>query len=205
MTYTSTITTTNIDEHYPIAGVDNNTDGFRNNFFAIKSALVEAANEISSISSRAVLTSGMTNPHNPVENDLAASKITNGTYKKFYSITYTPSVVAGSSILVDLEAGNLQKFLINLDVAITVSGWPASGQYASVRLHLKFSPDSESPTRTTAEITSIGGENNAAVYQEADYTPPHVSGNNEFVYDIWSYDGGDSIFIKYIGEFQMLT
>lgn len=204
MTYTSTISTSAINEHYPVAGVDNNTDGFRTNFTAIKAALIVAGNEIQNISNRAVLTSAMNTPHGVVENDLAASKITNGTYRKFYSIARTSSIVSGSSITVDLTTGNLHKFLVNLDTSITVTGWPAAGQYASVRIHLKFLPDAESPLRTTSDVLSIGGIDNAAVYQEADFTLPHVTGDNEFVIDVWSYDGGDSLFVKFVGEFHML-
>jgi hypothetical protein len=204
MTYTSTISTTAINENYPVAGLDNNTDGFRTNFTAIKAALIVAGNEIQNISNRAVLTSAMNTPYGVVENDLGASKIINGTYKKFYSIARTSSLVSGSSITVDLTTGNLHKFLVNLDTAITVTGWPAAGQYASVRIHLKFLPDAEAPLRTVSDVLSIGGTNNAAVYKEAYFIFPHVTGNSEFVIDVWSYDGGNSLFVKYVGEFNMI-
>jgi hypothetical protein len=46
---TSAITTTNIDIQFPIPGQDNDTQGFRNNFGEIKSALDTAASEISDI------------------------------------------------------------------------------------------------------------------------------------------------------------
>lgn len=46
---TSAITTTNIDVTYPIPGQDNDTQGFRNNWGAIKTALDTAAGEISDL------------------------------------------------------------------------------------------------------------------------------------------------------------
>jgi len=48
---TSAITTTSIDESYPVAGQDNNSQGFRDNFNAIKSALNVAKSEITTLQS----------------------------------------------------------------------------------------------------------------------------------------------------------
>ena len=45
----SAITTTSIDVTFPTPGVDNDTQGFRNNFSAIKIALDTAKSEISSV------------------------------------------------------------------------------------------------------------------------------------------------------------
>ncbi|CAB5215039.1 hypothetical protein UFOVP190_371 [uncultured Caudovirales phage] len=45
----STINTTNIDVTYPIAGQDNDTQGFRDNFRNIKNNLNTAASEITAI------------------------------------------------------------------------------------------------------------------------------------------------------------
>ena len=45
----SAITTTNIDVTFPVPGVDNDTQGFRDNFSAIKNALDTAYTEISAL------------------------------------------------------------------------------------------------------------------------------------------------------------
>ena len=60
---TSNITTTGINVNFPISGISNNSQGFRNNFSAIKAALNEAALEISALES--VSTSGVTGPIGP--------------------------------------------------------------------------------------------------------------------------------------------
>ena len=48
---TSTIDTSQIDETFPVAGVDQSSQGFRTNFAQIKTALNTAASEITSIQS----------------------------------------------------------------------------------------------------------------------------------------------------------
>ena len=45
----SNINYTNIDENYPVAGQDNDSQGFRDNFQNIKTALNTAATEITSL------------------------------------------------------------------------------------------------------------------------------------------------------------
>ena len=51
----SSITTTNIDTTYPVAGQDNDSQGFRDNFTNIKTALDTASTEITDLESKAVL------------------------------------------------------------------------------------------------------------------------------------------------------
>ena len=45
----SNITSGTIDGAYPVAGVDNDTQGFRDNFTIIKTGLATAASEITSL------------------------------------------------------------------------------------------------------------------------------------------------------------
>jgi hypothetical protein len=45
----SQITFSSIDENYPVAGQDNDTQGFRDNFNVIKAALLKASEEITTL------------------------------------------------------------------------------------------------------------------------------------------------------------
>jgi hypothetical protein len=60
---TSNIYTSNINVYFPIAGLDNDSQGFRDNFQAIKNAVDEAANEITELQSIAFY--GLTGPQGP--------------------------------------------------------------------------------------------------------------------------------------------
>ena len=51
----SSIVTTNIDTTYPVAGQDNDSQGFRDNFTNLKTALDTAKTEISDLESKALL------------------------------------------------------------------------------------------------------------------------------------------------------
>ena len=55
----SGITTTGIDTAYPVAGQDNDSQGFRDNFTNLKTALDTAKTEISDLEAKAVLKSAL--------------------------------------------------------------------------------------------------------------------------------------------------
>lgn len=56
----STINSNNINILYPVAGQDNDTQGFRDNFRNIKNNLTTAANEITAIQANVALTPKIT-------------------------------------------------------------------------------------------------------------------------------------------------
>ena len=72
---TSKINTNGIDITFPIPGINNSTQGFRDNFTAIKNNLDSAASEISDIQSKAVLKAGLSNTS--LNNDMANAMISN--------------------------------------------------------------------------------------------------------------------------------
>ena len=56
----SNISTTNIDETYPVAGQDNDSQGFRDNFSQIKTQLGTASTEITTIQTNQAVTNADT-------------------------------------------------------------------------------------------------------------------------------------------------
>ena len=57
----STINTNGIDGNYPTPGQNNSSEGFRNNFTAIKTNLNTASTEITELQDKAVLKQGLNN------------------------------------------------------------------------------------------------------------------------------------------------
>ena len=60
---TSNVYTANINVNFPVSGLDNNSQGFRDNFSAIRNALDEAGNEITTLQGIALY--GLTGPQGP--------------------------------------------------------------------------------------------------------------------------------------------
>lgn len=142
-----------IDSAYPVAGQDNDSQGFRDNFTNIKQSLQLASSEILKLQTKSVLKSDLTD-NDPVVNDLAGSSIINGKFNKFYAISYTPTspTASGTDILVD--NGSFQTYTLSSDVQFTFRNWPATGQYACVRILLES--DNPSSLRTVTFATAQG-------------------------------------------------
>lgn len=120
---TSQIDTSTIDVLYPIAGQDNDSQGFRDNFNSIVGALTTAKNEITEIQSKAILSSDLDN-NTVVANDLGGSSIKNGTYKQFYQEVYTDDTATESSMDIDLQNGSFQVFTMQTNITFTFRNWP---------------------------------------------------------------------------------
>lgn len=151
-----------IDATYPIAGQDNDSQGFRDNFSLIKQSLSSANEKIVDLQQKAVLTattSDAPSPNIAVTNNLGGSSITNGTFNKFYASAYAPTAALTESTDIDLHNGSFQSFVLGADTQFTFRNWPAAtsgtatGQYACVRILLS----SDSATVRTVTFNAYQG------------------------------------------------
>ena len=140
----SQINETNIDNTYPVAGRDNDSQGFRDNFAAIKTNFTYTKSEIEDLQSKVLLKSPLTGE--TLDNDLGGSNISNGSYTNFHGTSYAQTVSGTANI--DLERGSLQAFTLTTDSTFTFTNWPESGNYAKVRAHFK----------SNGSIVSVGND-----------------------------------------------
>lgn len=128
----SNINATNIDATYPVAGKDNDSQGFRDNFSAIKTNFTSAKSEIEDLQSKVVLKAPLGST-GVTTNDLGGSSIVNGNYTNFHGTSYAQTVATTANI--DVEKGSLQSFTLTDNTTFTFTNWPDSGNYANVRAH----------------------------------------------------------------------
>ena len=189
---TSAIPYTAIDETYPVAGVDNNSQGFRDNFSYIKTGLSTAASEITSLQqNRARI---------DTDNNFNGHMLENAVTKNLYPVIHT-RLINTSEINIDTNDGMCQIFTVASDSILKLNTWPATNRYVNVRLIFKNS------TSTSKEITfqvnaSIIGR---SIFKESGFPNPLSLESSEFnkhyIVDAWSYDAGETIYLRYVGEF----
>ena len=132
-----------IDESFPIAGQDNDSEGFRGNFAAIKASLATAQTDLSDLQLKAVLKETLVGD-NTVANDLLGSTIKNGLYSNFNGLvpdegetTFTGSQHTINFSGVTENSGALQVFKISQNSLITFANWRVEPvQFTSMRIHL---------------------------------------------------------------------
>jgi hypothetical protein len=190
---TSAINFTAIDTSYPVAGIDNDSQGFRDNFTIISTALAVAKAELSALQTNAVLIADL-GSGNTLTNDLLGSTISNGVYTNMSGAAKS-TVGAGTGVtFISINDGPLQIFTIDVDeAALTFRDWPDSGLYSKVRLHLVGT----GTTDKTPVLYTQGG----AVSYATGFPGLLIASDKQLVLDAWTYNGGGNVFVQFIGEF----
>ncbi len=190
---TSQINIDTIDINYPVAGQDNDSQGFRDNFSSIRSGLATAKSEISDLQTKTILSADLNNG-DPVDNDLNGSSINNGYYNNFHGVVKTQTVNTLTNV--DVSAASLHVYTLISNLNFNFVNWPETGYYATVRLHLR---SDGSGTWTPSLYTDQGG---VIVYDDNFPAPFELNVNGKHkVIEAWTYNGGNTVFVKYLGEF----
>lgn len=137
---TSSISTTGINVDYPIAGVNNSSQGFRDNFNAIKQALESAKSEITELTDF----TRMTLLRQPVgqyfNNDLNYNVISRAQLRA-PAVSYAENSIADNQIVIDYFRGSVQMIDLISSVSLRFDNFPIGGLSSSIRLYFKvFAP-----------------------------------------------------------------
>jgi hypothetical protein len=154
---TSAINPNNIDGAYPVAGQDNNSQGFRDNFTNTSTNFQYAANEITALQNNSVLTTDLATSTQPVFNNLLTSTISNG----FLQNMYTPLVALGTlsgAVTMNYALGSFQTLTTSGAIALGFSNFPAAGKVATMALQITIVS-----TTHTLQLPAAVTVNNAGI------------------------------------------
>jgi hypothetical protein len=130
----SNINTNGIDPNYPIPGVNNSSQGFRDNFSSTKVNLDTAANEISDIQTKAVVKSALNGY--VVDNNMANTLISNALVRSFRATTFNLGNNISGSTTIDVSKGDVQYGTIVANTIINFGGWGPASTQSSIQLQL---------------------------------------------------------------------
>jgi hypothetical protein len=181
----SDINPESIDENYPVAGVPNNTQGFRDNFSATKTNFDFARNEINELQSKTVLKSALTGQsldNNMLDNLLYAARIQD------FSGTIVEIPTTSGSISVDYSAAHFQTIGPTTgSIGISFTNFPATGTVGFMRI--QFTINNIAHTLTLPAAVSVG--TTGIQGYSANVITFAATGTYEFGF--LSYDGGETI------------
>ena len=130
----STINTNSIDANYPIPGQNNSTQGFRNNFAAIKQNFNLASSEITDLQNKVVLKSALAN--STLNNDMANTLISNASTLGFRATTYNLGNAITGTVTVDLTLGDMQYGNLAGNIFLDFGSWAPTNTVSNVTLQL---------------------------------------------------------------------
>jgi hypothetical protein len=197
----STINTNAINVNYPVPGVNNNSQGFRDNFASIKNNLNIAATEITDLQNNVVVKQALANT--TVNNDMANTLISNASTRSFRATTYNLGNALSGTVLVDVSLGDVHYGTVAGNTTINFGSWAPTGTQSNVQLQLAVS-------NTTAFVTFSGNvvvsndsgattlENYSNVAGFVTVSVPY--GVTQLNYQISTVDCGNTLYISPINR-----
>jgi len=192
----SNINPQSIDGTYPIAGQDNNSQGFRDNFTNTVNNFTFAAAELTDLQSKAVLKAalGSVGQTGTPTNDMNYAYLTHAqligtveTKKAIGNVTY-----AQPSFTVDWNQGHFQTVeLVGNTASLSFSStWPATNLYTRLRLQCNTYGESCNlalPAAVATNISSIQGAMGQTI---------NLPAGSVYVFEFATWNGGSTIAIQ---------
>jgi len=133
----STIDTNGIDPNYPVPGVNNSSQGFRDNFSSIKVNIDTAAAEITDLENKVVVKSALSG--SVVDNNMANTLISNALVRSFRATTYNLGNNISGTTTIDVSKGDVQYGTIVANTTLNFGGWSPSSTQSNLQLQLTIS------------------------------------------------------------------
>jgi len=189
----STINTNGINVNYPVPGVNNNSQGFRDNFASIRTNLNTAGTEITDLQNKVVVKSALAN--STVNNDMANTLISNALTRSFRASTYNLGNALSGVVSVNVSLGDVQYGTIAGNTTIQFTGWAPTGTQSNVQLQLAVSNNLavlSFPSQVTDGVMTL--ENYANIANTNTVTVPY--GVTQLDYRFSTLDCGNSITVE---------
>ena len=182
----SNIVPGNIDGTYPVAGQDNSSQGFRDNFTATKNNFTEAKTEIEDLQSNKASTNATSN---------FADNIVQRAQLKDTSETVYPHGNITGSVTINHENGHYQTATTTSAITLAFTNFPSSGQLGRIILDINVASTAHTITIPSAVLVAdnvTGGDGSSNTIT--------VSNSGRVLYEFMSPDGGTTILMHQLGK-----
>ena len=193
----SNINSDAIDALYPVAGQDNDSQGFRDNFSTIKNSLATAKTEITTLQNDTAKKNA--------DNDFNGNKIQEANLISTTEQTYATGELTASQNI-SFENGHYQIVTVGGDITITLTDWAASGKLCKLRLEVKSDGTGRQLTINVGSGGSLkldkGFLLSDSTVQGQMTNPFNLGGVETYMMDFWTHNGGVPVYAKLAGEFE---
>jgi hypothetical protein len=184
----SNINPNNIDGSYPVAGQDNNSQGFRDNFTNTKVNFQYAKEEINDLENQAILKaalSGSTLDNNMNNNTIYAVNLND------VSTTKIAATATSGTVTLNYASGQYQTVTPSTgSITLAFTNFPESGYYGNLRVAIVVSNTTFTvtlPGAVTLGTTGVQGLSGGVIT---------FNSTGTFEFDFSTYDGGITITVN---------
>jgi hypothetical protein len=189
----SLINATNIDADYPVAGVDNDSQGFRDNFSTIKTSLTAAKDEIETLQNdTAKLNEG---------NNFLGNTISNAMLSATSEHYFNGGEISQASQEVNFVNGHYQRFAIQdgATVELELLGFPGEdNKLSKITIELVKGGEGDNP------VVNFSSGASGQIRTNGTLDLPITLGNATYptIIEFWTHDGGLTIYGQSLGQFN---
>lgn len=182
----SSINPNNIDGAYPVAGQDNNSQGFRDNFTNIKVNFQYAEDEINDLQNKVVLKAALTG--STLDNNMNDALLYAAKIQDFSATKVTVATTSGA-ISINYASGHYQSISTTGSITLSFTNFPAAGSYGYLKLQINITNAAHTVTLPAAVTLGTSGLQG--------YSAGTISFNTTgtFEFGFGTYDGGSTITI----------
>jgi hypothetical protein len=193
----SNINPNNIDGTYPIAGQDNNSQGFRDNFTNTKLNFTYAATEITALQDNAILKGPLTTG-GTVSNNMDGTLLYDATIQDFAATRVDLGSVSGTCTI-NYASGHYQTVTISSGITLAFTNFPAATASINSRQGWVIVAVTATAGNTMTLPAAVGAGDSAASIKGIQGISGQVitfkeSGTYEFQFH--TYDSGSSVYIS---------
>ena len=223
----SNINFNSIDETYPIAGRDNDSQGFRDNFSVIKNNFEAAKSEIDDLQ---LNTARIDDSNNFGGNNIVNVNLTNFTEQAYLGgFAQGDNNGVSSTTLVEFTNGPYQVFTVNpttTTLQFTITGFTEVAETKLAKLTIQLYKGTAIPDDITVNflVNGAGDVKASKTFPDPIVLSSNPSGTtvgqpgyiipsnsvqktelnhttNPIIFEFWTYDAGYTIFCNYLGQF----
>lgn len=200
----SNIISGTIDQTFPEAGKDNDSQGFRTNFTIIKTALSVANTEITDLENNTAKTN--------VDTDFNNVIVENARIRRLYGIVGDIDTVTTGVNVLDVDSAVYFIGQTNGNCHVQFASWPTGGSVSrnyKVTLELRSSGSADQVTFSTATAIPGGGvfrDNSGSIVAGTSGGHQKITlsatSTTRTIVEAWTSNGGGIVYLKFIGQFQ---
>ena len=200
---TSSINPNNIDGAYPVAGQDNNSQGFRDNFTNTSTNFQYAAAEITDLQNKAVLKAALTGT--TLNNNMNGSILSNAQLQQMSNTVVALGTISGD-VGINYTAGSYQTVTAAASISLAFTNWTPAGTQDCVLVQVTIPNISYTLTLPSA-VGSGAAAQSAATIQGIDTGTNVITfgATGTYIFAFITTDGGTTIYINDLTRSRSVT
>lgn len=196
ITTNSSINYLSINENFPVAGQDNDTQTFRDNFDTIKTSLSSAKTEINELLGSVARVDS--------DNNFGLNTIQNVLFQNVREQKLEGGAVTTSPTTIDFQSGSYQIYRVGANITVDFLNFPGDPVYTAELTPIGWGKVTlELYSDGASRIVSFSTSSGTAIKKDSSFpaTLTLTSSTNPVIIEVWRHSL-ETIYMRYLGQFS---